>query len=215
VEWRPARRLRRIAENAAHESAESLYRNHLTGWRPGDGLTAGIARPETVWDTPLAHGLPSLEQRFMLRDAVTYLPDDLLVKMDRASMAFGLEVRAPLLDHRIAEFAWSLPPGLAVERGEKFLLREALHARVPRQLVDRPKRGFEPPLARWLREGLQSWADDLLDPARLAASGIVEPTIVTSRWHAHRSGQRDWARALWPVLMLEAWLAERKSALAQ
>ena len=106
---------------------------------------------------------PSLAQRFMLRDAMTYLPDDLLVKVDRASMHVGLEVRAPLLDHRIAEFAWSLPPALLFADGNgKRVLREALYRRVPRALVDRPKHGFEPPLARWLREGLRDWADDLL-----------------------------------------------------
>jgi asparagine synthase (glutamine-hydrolysing) len=208
-DWRPARRLRRLLEGAAHGSPESLYRDHLTSWRPSDGLTQGLERPATLHDAALEPGLPSLVQRFMLRDAMTYLPDDLLVKVDRASMACGLEVRAPLLDARIAEFAWSLPPALA---GGKRLLREALYARVPRALADRPKRGFEPPLARWLREGLRDWADDLLSPARLAQSGIVAPAMVAARWRAHRAGRRNWSRALWPVLMLEAWLADRDSA---
>ncbi|HXQ49500.1 MAG TPA: asparagine synthase (glutamine-hydrolyzing) [Stellaceae bacterium] len=210
-DWRPARRLRRLLEGAAHRSLESLYRDHLTSWRPSDGLTPGVARPATLHDAALEPALPSLEQRFMLRDAMTYLPDDLLVKVDRASMAFGLEVRAPLLAHRIAEFAWSLPPALA---GGKRLLREALYERVPRALVDRPKHGFEPPLARWLREALRDWADDLLNPARLARSGMVQPALVASRWSAHRAGTRNWSRALWPVLMLEAWLAELNSVSA-
>jgi asparagine synthase (glutamine-hydrolysing) len=209
MDWRPARRLRRIAEGLAHRTPERLYRDYLTGWRPSDGLMQGPGAPATLFDAPLDRALPSLAQRFMLRDAMTYLPDDLLVKIDRASMAYGLEVRAPLLDHRIAEFAWSLPPALLLEGGGKRLLREALYRRVPRALVDRPKHGFEPPLARWLRGGLRDWADALLHPARLAERGIVAPAIVASRWSAHRAGKRNWSRALWPVIMLEAWLAAR------
>ena len=203
-DWRPLRRLRRLAAHAAHDRPDRLYRAHVSRWHAGDGLTQGIAPHDCLLDAPLDTGLPSLEQRFMLRDATTYLPDDLLVKMDRASMAFGLEVRVPLLDHRIAEFAWSLPPALV---GEKRLLREALYRRVPRALVDRPKRGFEPPIGRWLREGLHDWADALLEPARLKRHGLVEPRIVAARWSAHRAGRRNWSQRLWPVLMLEAWLA--------
>lgn len=209
AEWRPARRLRRTAEAVAHRAPERLYHDYLTSWRPSDGLTSRLAAPTTLFDAPLDRALPSLAQRFMLRDAMTYLPDDLLVKVDRASMHYGIEVRAPLLDHRIAEFAWSLPPSLLFDGGGKRVLREALYARVPRALVDRPKHGFEPPLARWLKDGLRDWADELLRPARLADRGLVAPAIVASRWSAHRSGKRNWSRALWPVLMLEAWLTAR------
>jgi asparagine synthase (glutamine-hydrolysing) len=212
VEARPLRRLRRLLANAAYATPEALYRNHLSSWRPEDGLAPSLALAPSLMDAPLAAGAPSLEQRFMLRDAETYLPDDLLVKMDRASMAVSLEVRAPFLDHRIAEFAWSLPPELAAE---KRLPRAALYARVPRELVDRPKRGFDPPLARWLADGLRDWADDRLAAARLAAHGFVEPRIVAARWSAHRRRTRNWARALWPILMLEDWLdaqARSKSA---
>jgi asparagine synthase (glutamine-hydrolysing) len=205
-ELRPLRRLRRIAGRIAHDSPESLYRDYVSRWHAGDRLVYGRARYETLLDAPLEAGPPSLEQRFMLRDATTYLPDDLLVKIDRASMAFGLEVRAPLLDHRIAAFAWSLPPPLA---DGKRLLRAMLYRRVPQALVDRPKRGFDPPIARWLREGLREWADGLLDRPRLEQHGIVNPALVAARWRAHRSGQRNWAQALWPVLMLEAWLDHR------
>jgi asparagine synthase (glutamine-hydrolysing) len=203
-EWRPLRRLRRLAERAAHDAPDSLLRAHVSRWHSGDGLTHAIAPHRCLLDAPLDAGPPSLEQRFMLRDAMTYLPDDLLVKVDRASMAVGLEVRVPLLDHRIAEFAWSLPLALA---GEKRLLRAALDRRVPRALVDRPKHGFEPPIGRWLREGLRDWADGLLDPARLARHGLVDPGIAAARWSAHRAGRRNWAQRLWPLLMLEEWLS--------
>ncbi len=211
-EWRPARRLRKLAGRLAHTTPEALYRDHVSRWRPEDGLAPGLGVAPSAFDAPLAHGPPSLEQAFMLRDATTYLPDDLLVKVDRASMACGLEVRAPLLDHRIAEFAWSLPPALVVAGASKRLLREALYRRVPRALVDRPKRGFEPPLARWLTGALRPWADDLLSPDRLRRHGLVDPEIVAARWSAHRTGRRNWALALWPIIMLEAWLGEREAA---
>lgn len=200
------RKLRKRAEAAGHATPASLYRDQMTRWRPGDALTPGLPRPPTAFDGPLPEVLPSLEQNLMLLDAMTYLPDDLLVKMDRASMAVALEARAPLLDHRIAEFAWSLPPALILGGGPKRVLREVLYRRVPRPLVDRPKQGFEPPIGRWLREGLRDWADDLLTPARLRRHGLVDPSVVTARWREHRTGRRNWSHALWTVLMLEAWL---------
>ncbi|HUK59113.1 MAG TPA: asparagine synthase (glutamine-hydrolyzing) [Stellaceae bacterium] len=208
AELRPVRRLRRIFGNAAHASPEALYRNHLASTRPEDGLAPTAGEAASLLDAPLDEGLPSLPQQFMLRDTITYLPDDLLVKIDRASMAFALEVRAPFLDPRIAEFAWSLPEDFVAE---KRLPRAALYARVPRALVDRPKHGFEPPLARWLAQGLRGWADERLDPARLERHGFVAPPIISARWRAHREGRRNWARVLWPVLVLEDWL-ERQNA---
>jgi asparagine synthase (glutamine-hydrolysing) len=203
IEFRPIRRLRRTLERGAYDTPQSLYADYLASAPARDRL--GPPAPATSLDAPLDRA-SSLEQSFMLRDAATYLPDDLLVKVDRASMAFGLEVRAPFLDHRIAAFAWSLPLDFLIEGQGKRLARAALGARVPHDLADRPKRGFEPPLARWLQGALKPWADERLRPARLAAAGFVAPEIVASRWAAHRSGRRNWARALWPVLMLEDWL---------
>jgi asparagine synthase (glutamine-hydrolysing) len=212
---RLARRLRKLADGASHASPMSLYRDQVSRWRASDGLWRGVALPATPFDAPLPAGPPTLEQRFMLLDALTYLPDDLLVKVDRASMAVGLEARAPLLDHRIAEFAWSLPPELMVAGGAKRVLREVLYRRVPRALVDRPKQGFEPPIGRWLGAGLRDWADDLLSPARLAAAGFLEPRAVAIRWQEHRSGRRPSTYPLWNVLMLQAWLASAPSRPAE
>jgi asparagine synthase (glutamine-hydrolysing) len=199
------RRWRKLAEASAHATSASLYRDQVTRWRSGDALS-DLPRSATAFDGPLPEALPSLQQNMMLLDAMTYLPDDLLVKMDRASMATGLEARAPLLDHRIAEFAWSLPPSLIVEGGPKRVLRDVLYRRVPRALVDRPKQGFEPPLGRWLRESLRDWADDLLSPARLKGRGLIDADVVAARWNEHRAGRRNWSLALWTVLMLEQWL---------
>jgi len=207
---RLGRRLRKLADAASHASPLSLYRDEVSRWRSSDRLSPGLTLPPTPFDAPLPEGPPSLEQRFMLLDALTYLPDDLLAKIDRASMAVGLEARAPLLDHRIAEFAWSLPPALMIGGGPKRVLREVLYRRVPRALVDRPKQGFEPPIGRWLREGLRDWADDLLSPKRLAESGLLEPRAVMPRWQEHRSGRRLSTYPLWTVLMLQAWLAAQR-----
>ena len=206
---RLARRGRKLAEGWAHASPESLYGDPMSRWRAGDRLAPALPLPRSAFDAPLPDA-PSLEQRFMLLDALTYLPDDLLVKVDRASMAVGLEARAPLLDHHIAEFAWSLPPALMIEGSAKRVLREVLYRRVPRALVDRPKQGFEPPIGRWLREGLRDWADELLSPARLDREGMVDPRVVAARWHEHRSGRRSWTYPLWTILMLQAWLGGDK-----
>ena len=144
-------------------------------------------------------------ERMQLFDTATYLPDDILQKVDRASMAVALEVRPPLLDHRVVEFAWRLPRNMRIRGGEsKWLLRRILDRHVPRQLVDRPKMGFGIPLASWLRGPLRPWAEDLLDPQTLGG-GFLDVSAVRKLWAEHVGGGRNWAYALWTVLMFEAW----------
>lgn len=146
-----------------------------------------------------------LLERMQLWDMTTYLPDDILQKVDRASMAVSLEVRPPLLDHRIVEFAWTLPRNLRVRDGEtKWLLRRVLDRYVPRHLVSRPKAGFAIPLANWLRGPLRDWAEDLLDGQRLAG-GILDAAPVRKLWSEHVAGVHNRAYALWPILMFESW----------
>jgi asparagine synthase (glutamine-hydrolysing) len=158
--------------------------------------------------------LPELLQRMICQDLLVYLPDDILVKVDRAAMSVALETRIPLLDHRIIEFACSLPSSFKQRQGQgKWILREMLYDYVPRALVDRPKRGFGAPIGEWLRGSLRGWAEGLLDEARLRQEGFFEPGQVRQNWEEHLLRRRDWPSDLWPVLMFQAWLEGQKSAL--
>lgn len=165
---------------------------------------------------PTWERLPELLQRMMCVDLVSYLPDDILVKVDRAAMAVGLETRIPLLDHRIIEFAWSLPSSLKQTRNQgKLLLRQLLYQHVPQSLVDRPKRGFGAPIAEWLRGPLRDWGEELLGSTRLRQEGFLEPRVIREKWQEHLSSKRDWSTGLWHVLMFQAWLDQQKGVPGQ
>jgi asparagine synthase (glutamine-hydrolysing) len=146
-----------------------------------------------------------------LLDQLAYLPDDILVKVDRASMAHGLEVRVPFLDHEVVELSWRLPMHLKRRAGQgKWILRQVLERYVPRSLLERPKKGFGVPLAAWLRGPLRAWAGELLAEPRLRSEGFLEPGPILQRWEEHLEGGRNWHFHLWDVLMFEAWLEKER-----
>jgi asparagine synthase (glutamine-hydrolysing) len=186
---------------------ESVYADHVTLWHAEDRITrAPWPGPEALFGYRGVPALASPVRRFMALDALTYLPDDLLAKVDRASMAYGLEVRCPLLDYRIVEFAWSLPDEASFGGGgTKRVLREVLARRVPRTLFERPKSGFEPPVGDWLRGPLRDWGEGLLSPAALDAAGL-DPKPIRQRWMRHLDG-RNATHPLWSVLAFQAWQA--------
>jgi len=194
-----------------------VYRNRISRWRAPAAAVIGAHEPETFYSLaqPL-HGAGTAADAMMLADFTTYLPDDLLCKVDRTSMAVGLEARAPLLDWRVAEFAWSLPLSMKYQGGtSKYLLKQVLRRYLPDRMVDRPKRGFGAPVGEWLRADLREWAQALLDPARLAGEGVFVPEAVQAPWQAFVGGQRKWHTHLWTVLMFQAWQENWRQARAE
>lgn len=189
-------------------SMEDLYLSLVSEWRSPQDMVVGGHLPANLLDQRARWPrLADPVARMMALDGLTYLPDDILVKVDRAAMAASLETRAPFLDREVIEFAWSLPMDMKIRHGQgKWLLRRLLDRHIPRALVERPKMGFGIPLDAWLRGPLRDWAETLLAEDRLRREGYLEPEPIRAAWQAHLAGHASYGYRLWSVLMFQAWL---------
>ncbi len=217
----PARfgdKCQKLASILSMKTPQAFYETLISFWpQPAALVAGGNTNLLLNWQTQASYcgnllkkSLGKSKSQFIeqmqLMDSMTYLPDDILTKVDRASMAVGLEARVPLLDHRVIEWAWRLSPDLKVRYGQgKWILRQVLSRYVPTELFDRPKMGFGVPIDKWLRGSLRAWAEDLLSEKQLAASGYLQGGAIRQRWKEHVSGQRNWQYSLWGVLMFQQW----------
>ena len=209
-----ADRLPKLAEVLEHHDGAAFYLGLVSHWKQPDRLVLAAREPRTIMSDPdRLPALPGLRERMMLLDMLTYLPDDILTKVDRASMAVSLEARVPLLDHRLMEFAWRVPTDLKYRDGQgKWLLRQVLYRYVPKQLMERPKMGFGVPIDDWLRGPLRDWGEALLDEKRLREEGFFDPAPIRRLWTEHQGGTRRWHYYLWDVLMFQAWREQATAA---
>jgi asparagine synthase (glutamine-hydrolysing) len=186
-----------------------LYNHFVSNWSfPEEVVLKGIE--PIIPNISNEIDFDNITSKMMAMDTMQYLPDDILVKLDRAAMGESLETRVPFLDHRIIEFAWTLPLSMKIRSGQgKWILRQLLNKYVPNKLTERPKTGFNLPIDKWLRGPLKDWAEDLLDEKRLISEGYLNPIPIRQKWEEHISGKYNWQHQLWDVLMFQAWLKEQ------
>jgi len=203
-------KLQKVVDALPLKTREEFFHSLASMWQDPASAVINGSEPPTAFTDPAARPPTDDFIMYMMAvDQVSYLPGDILTKMDRASMAVSLEARVPLLDHRVVELAWRLPLEWKIKDGlGKWPLRRILYKRIPRQILDRPKMGFGAPIDRWLRGPLKPWAEELLDENRLENQGLLRPGPVLEKWKAHQSGKRNFQHHLWSVLMFQAWIEE-------
>lgn len=192
------------------KTPNELYRFIVSRWQNPEDIVIGVDYQQTVVDHTLSEE-ENITKEMARLDLATYLPDDILCKVDRSSMFASIESRAPFLDYRVVEFAWGLPLEYKIKNGVgKSVLRDVLYKYIPKELVDRPKMGFGVPISDWLRGPLKDWAEDLLDEDRLLSEGFFRPTLIRKMWLEHQQGVQNWQYQLWPVLMFQFWLENER-----
>ena len=207
-------RMIKLADSFNHQSPENIYRDLSSHWKTPDQIVINGREPLTVFldksKWPLFH---NFGETMMYLDMMSYLPDDILVKVDRASMGVSLEARAPFLDdHRVIEFAWRLPQSLKMRQGKtKWILRQVLYRHVPPSLIERPKMGFGIPIDSWLRGPLKDWAEALLNESTIKQQGFFNPEPIQKKWNEHIRGETNWQYYLWDILMFQSWLDFNRS----
>lgn len=210
----PGDKIAKAAGVLPSRSADELYLSLVSQWRQPSDLVIGGSEPGTLL-TDHRPDLPGLSEipRMMALDMMTYMPDDILVKVDRAAMRNSLETRVPFLDHRVVEFAWRMPMDLKLRDGQtKWALRQVLYRHVPKDLIERPKMGFGIPIDSWLRGPLKEWAEGLIDERRLLREGYLNPAPIRRAWAEHQSGRANLQHQLWTVLMFQSWLEQNDTA---
>ena len=206
-------KIRKIAEILPAHNPEAVYLDLVSHWKEPASIVRGAAEPPTLLTSRESWAcLPDYTAWMMYMDLVTYLPDDILAKVDRASMGVSLEARVPYLDdHRVVEFAWRLPLRMKIRKGQgKWILRQVLYQYVPSWMVERPKKGFGVPIDAWLKGPLREWAESLLGERRLKDEGFFYPQPIRQKWQEHLSGKHNWQYHLWDILMFEAWLENNR-----
>lgn len=207
-----AGKLEKVAEILSLRHPDDLYRRSMSHWKMPSSIVLGATEPLTSMTNPdLQPQAEDFSNRMMHYDLGSYLPDDILTKVDRASMGVSLEARVPLLDHRVVEFAWRLPLSLKKKEAQgKWILRQLLYRYVPQELVERPKMGFGVPIGAWLRGPLRDWAENLLDENRLREEGYFNPLPIRKIWQEHLAGKQYRHYYLWDILMFQSWLEANK-----
>jgi asparagine synthase (glutamine-hydrolysing) len=209
----PGLKVQKFAESLRARSELDFYLGRASHWaEPKKVVLNSVEKLTLALDSNLHPRTKSFAEKMMVMDLLTYLPDDILTKVDRAAMAVSLESRIPFLDHRVVEFAWSLPMEFKIRGGEgKWILKEVLSKYIPRDLFERPKMGFGVPINKWLRGAMRPWAEELLSEGRLASDGFFDPAPILKKWTEHQRGDFDWSHHLWDVLMFQDWLHQVKS----
>jgi asparagine synthase (glutamine-hydrolysing) len=208
---RVGEKIHKAARVMESSSIDELYLRLVSHWNNPESIVLNSSEPITQLTSATSNiSRLSQIQKMMLMDTLTYLPDDILTKVDRAAMGVSLETRIPFLNHNVVEYAWRMPANFKVRNGEgKWALRQILYKYIPKEMIERPKMGFGVPIDSWLRGPLREWAEELLDESRLRQEGFFNPEQIRQKWREHLSGTRNWQHQLWDVLMFQAWLEEQ------